>query len=205
MLMAVVVSWSTVGHATIIYTDIADAPVFEGSYDLDFNSDGIVDLVFEATAGAQFGLELQGDNRAVENGSTDLAPLAQGFLIQPDLSSTTRQWSSPGVHSGITACMTLPPPFGVTCTGEFHDQVSFMGAEFEIAGETHYGWVRIDSSFIAGGTILDYAYEASPGQGIAAGAIPEPSTWVLLVGGAIAAALGQRTHPREDDHGTASE
>lgn len=191
--LVLLMPWATAGYAGIIYVDIADVPVFQGSYDLDFDDDDVVDFTFEASGGGQFSLQVQGSNRTAENVPTDLAPLAPGFLIGPDLSSTDRHWSDPGAQVGITACMTLPPPFGFYCTGEFAGQTAFMGAQFQISGETHYGWVRIDCTFPLGGTILDYAYESNPDQAIIAGAIPEPSTLMLML--AAAGVLALRSIP----------
>lgn len=48
----------------------------------------------------------------------------------------------------------------------------FLGVRFDIGGNTHYGWVRLSVS--ASGdefTVLDYAYEATPGEPIDAGDI----------------------------------
>ena len=68
-----------------------------------------------------------------------------------------------------------------------------MGVRFEIDGNTHFGWIRIQIDTIGAfaglsddatyATILRYAYESEPGVGIEAGAgiVPEPTTLSLLV------------------------
>jgi hypothetical protein len=74
--------------------------------------------------------------------------------------------------------ITNPVPCGV----DFSGFTGFVGIEFEISGNTHYGWLRMTLHPDTGAAILrDYAYESEPGVGIIAGAIPEPST-ILLAG-----------------------
>jgi hypothetical protein len=56
-------------------------------------------------------------------------------------------------------------------------EAGILGFEFTATDDiptTHYGWLR----FIPGdtvGTLVDWAYESTPGQAIVAGAVPEPS------------------------------
>ena len=64
-----------------------------------------------------------------------------------------------------------------------------MGVQFQIAGQNHYGWVRItlNSASPSSVTVHDFAYEDQAGVGIAAGdtgaasaSIPTLSEWGLL-------------------------
>lgn len=61
------------------------------------------------------------------------------------------------------------------------EQRTHYGLEFEIDGETHYGWVQVSAPEGLGQLfeIHGWGYETIPGEPIAAGAIPEPSTMVL--------------------------
>lgn len=75
-----------------------------------------------------------------------------------------------------------------------------FGVNFDIDGESHYGWVRLStgiddqySSYI----LHDWAYETQPGIGITAGTVPEPSTWALFVIG-CACLLGRFRYFRID-------
>lgn len=56
-------------------------------------------------------------------------------------------------------------------SAEFNNATdAFLGLGFPIAGEIHYGWVRVSIDNAAGSfTIHDWAYSITPGQGIAAG------------------------------------
>ena len=48
---------------------------------------------------------------------------------------------------------------GTSCGGTFLGGIDYMGIEFDISGDTHYGWVEIESSqFFHGANILRWAY-----------------------------------------------
>jgi hypothetical protein len=63
--------------------------------------------------------------------------------------------------------------------------LDYVGVQFEIGGNTHYGWVEVEVPFrgVNGGTIRSFAYETQPGVPILAGAVPEPSALLLLTSG----------------------
>lgn len=46
----------------------------------------------------------------------------------------------------------------------------YLGVRFDIAGNTHYGWIRLDVDANANYVVKDFAYEATPNKGIKAGA-----------------------------------
>ena len=186
-------------HSDLIYRDLGDISIFDGTYDLDINLDGVTDFVFESVHASQFWIMPEAGNEAVVNGSGDLAPLTNGFEISLSL-SPPYSWSSNSVI-GISAFMTLPPPQGETGIGEFFGQTAFMGLEFSSSGSTHYAWVRLAHSDLgAGGYLVDLAYETTPDTGLAAGAgaVPEPGTVCLLcVGlGILAVQARRRDRPR---------
>ena len=59
-------------------------------------------------------------------------------------------------------------------------------------GQINYGWIgiRITNAADATGEVVGYAYETTPGVGITAGTVPEPTTIVsALFGGAMAVGL----------------
>jgi hypothetical protein len=84
----------------------------------------------------------------------------------------------------------------LSCPGNFLDGLDIVGLEFDIAGQTHYGWIEIESFDRFGPVNFQrWAYESDPGVGILAGAIPEPSTALLLVIGTLTCLLGRRRMP----------
>ena len=63
---------------------------------------------------------------------------------------------------------------------------AFVGVEFQIDGSEHYGWIGVETWWLAGvngGTITDWAYNTVPGEMILAGQVPEPSTWAMMLCG----------------------
>jgi hypothetical protein len=64
------------------------------------------------------------------------------------------------------------------------DEPGYLGFAFqnEPGGDPHYGWLQFIPSNGGTGTIVDWAYESTPGQSIEVGAVPEPATGVLLIG-----------------------
>ena len=60
-------------------------------------------------------------------------------------------------------------------------EIGYLGFRLEDGGEYYYGYMRVllgNSS--VGGTVLDWAYESTPGLGISV--VPEPSSYALLGG-----------------------
>lgn len=66
----------------------------------------------------------------------------------------------------------------------FNDAPAFFGLRFETGGASHFGWARGQITYSSSAqtyavTVFDYAYETTPGAGIAAGAVPAPGGAVL--------------------------
>jgi|GEM_PF-1040301 len=74
--------------------------------------------------------------------------------------------------------------------GHTRGKDGYLGFEFTLDDGLHYAWLhfdasgnatRADGSYIGvGGYIDGWTWETTPGRGIVAGAIPEPSVWVLV-------------------------
>ncbi len=181
--------------AVIIYVDIPEDEesfvfVSLATKDFDFNGDGAIDLIFSAS-NSGFTLRPQGNNRIITVFENNLAPLDAGFSIGEAIDNANgAQWW--GDKAFISSCMSTP--IGVQCDGAFTNLTAFMGAEFEIEGETHYGWIQIREFAGLGGFFFDFAYESEPGVGILAGAIaiPEPSVSILLFFGLAVMVLRKR-------------
>jgi len=161
------------------------------SYQMDFNHDSIIDLLFEST-GMWFDVAAQNeDNRVVASGG-DVHALPAGYSIGPGVDPELWQMDPLGVT--LNASATVPPGV-VVSSGQFLETTAYMGVQFTIDELVHYGWVRISNPFpVTGGTIMDFAYETQPGVGILAGvgAVPEPATSTLLAVGGLLLALRRR-------------
>lgn len=156
---------------------------------IDLNDDGVFDFIIPGSH-RQIDVFPQGFNRALsidQMGTLYAADLATGSFIGAD-PGDDRVW---GAGSPIMAgCSNAG---GVFCFGNFLGGIDYLGAEFDIAGKTHYGWLEIrsreDVPFI---DVLSWAYETEPGVGILAGAIPEPTATALLFAAGLLAVRRRR-------------
>lgn len=160
----------------IVYTDIDDvvidtADTFLG---IDFNDDGIVDINVGLTnfVGGP-GATANGSDGTSFNGNGIVGVPASGFYYPSNLSAgVTVDAGSPVITSErgdmyVYACY----PNSQWC-GEVVD--GFLGAAFNVGGNTHYGWVRLDVlSNGAGGAgqmiFKDFAFDATPDAAIVTG------------------------------------
>ena len=84
---------------------------------------------------------------------------------------------------------------GSAGVGPWAGMTGYMGVQFEADGETHFGWVHMTVyDEYPGMTIHSWAYESTPGEGILAGAVPEPSSAALALIGALSAWVLRRNH-----------
>lgn len=180
--------------------------------ELDLNGDGQMEFRFynasyppasywaTGVSGAGSARLLVMPNLWMADGGSSLTPLPPGFLIGPT-SDPDFMWATHDAPNAYGAALLLGSYIpeivggGLVPVGPFYGTTAFMGIQFQIGTDWHYGWVRI-----RGGTagpsedgqefylnppawILDWAYETRPDTPIVAGAVPEPSTWALLLGG----------------------
>jgi hypothetical protein len=164
---------------------------------LDLNGDGMVDFTFLASISfVGVRAENSGSLLVREPPPPDLpgpaVPLSSGFEIGPDSEIDDLIWfeghsqgpGSPGYENdfrNLILCLSG------TCVGDFKGHNAFLGVEFYIDESVHYGWVntQVEPDFPFG-RIYGWGYETDPGVSIIAGAVPEPSTLVLLAAGSIA-------------------
>jgi hypothetical protein len=181
------------GRASIIFTEIEDVPLFLGNpmkfASIDFNADGVLDAEFRSS---------ESDFRVTNTPTSRIAgklpvPPDQGNFATAFRSGTPIGLSLDQPFSWNTAASVLigcvlfhDEPPRVVCLGFWGANLDYIGVQFEIAGNTHYGWVEVEVPFFAaGGTIRSFAYESQPGVPIVAGAVPEPGTALLLAIGSL--------------------
>ncbi|SDI37941.1 T9SS type A sorting domain-containing protein [Winogradskyella thalassocola] len=154
----------------IIYTDVD--PDFTGgvtiNYGLDLDNDGTVDFNILAGATYSSGNFVQISNASISSNSilgsqpSFVYPFAldNGAAISSAQTSfysvgTLNYGSCYGGVGGSNWC-------GVTD--------KYLGLRFQIAGNTHYGWAKLDVSASGDSfTVKEYAYNATAGEAIQAG------------------------------------
>jgi len=176
-----IVAAANTAGAQVVYTDVSpDALVPTGStYDLDLNNDGTVDYQFAVSHGTymygtfpiQYDIGIvapaPGSGNAIDTltgGPTvhNTGDAINGSLLWVDDAGASYQLLGANF-----------PLLGYQ-TGNFLGATDkYMGFRFKISGADHYGWARFDFNSTA--TLLtmkDYAYDATPGTSILAGAMP---------------------------------
>jgi hypothetical protein len=117
-----------------------------------------------------------------------VADLPEGFTIGSSLDPQLAWISSDPVGGyvspGEIAFATIVQCLDIGCASEWPGGPAtrgFIGIEFELGDDLHYGYLDVMMSADApGGLLLGWAYDSRPGVPIFAGAVPEPSTWTLL-------------------------
>lgn len=167
---------------SIVWSGIQD--IDTGFLPMDLNQDSIVDFLYTFNLMAEFSVTSQDANRTG-------GPLTAGTEIDQSLadywqggSQTMVQW----IRLLDDNTVSFGPWAGV--------DNGYMGLEFEADGQTYYGWARITADYDDINVVVhEWAYESTPGIGIAAGAtgvIPEPATATLICIGGLGIALWKR-------------
>jgi len=171
----------------IVHTDINPDTVLQSSnsesYPIDFDNGGTIDLIVFAdvqdTTISGFpvtitGVAIQtlnstqviGYTQALGNETVVLADTLQNMHLI-DGSANYVDNSTPSVYPGVGLGVN-----GMNNNlGDFQSNgdLSF-GVKFDISGNTHYGWVRVDiAAGCSEGTLMEYAYQAIADSSIYAG------------------------------------
>lgn len=172
-------------------------------YQMDFNGDGSPEYTFSSANASEGGFSILGASGAAVFSLSSLdshfvVPLASGSVIWADPFPyewyVARQTPFGTLGSVFTACVNIG------CIGFFTGvESAYVGLQFQIDGQTHYGWVRVGAPLagLNGGWIYEYAYETRPNTPILAAAVPEPSAWALLGAGIGLWFIGQRKAQRD--------
>ncbi len=152
--------WFTTTQAGIVVTDNADQTLSSGgTIEIDFDGGG-AEFTFEDMGfnSPEPGVFLQTQNHhlmTVSAGEWDvILGINGGTMI--DASGT---WEDQGDAYIDPFWGTTPFPNGTDV---------YIGAEFPIGSNTHYGWIKVNwdgTNFV----VKSWAYEDTPGQGIEAG------------------------------------
>ncbi len=196
ILCAALLAGATAIHADIIHSPTNFLlgyvwfPENEEFFDLDLDSDGSVDFSLVASLNHFSGIHSETQNKYLIHPSPPpniggpVAALDSGYIIGSNSGENSpEEWFGIDDWGGLIIILNTGE------AGEFLRHRGFVGLEFEAADGTHYGWLDIEGVPNGGSYIWvhGWAYESTPGVGIAAGAVPEPSSGILFAIGAIGA------------------
>lgn len=175
-------------------------------YNIDLNGDGVFDLQHDSVGRATFlrtwgGTRILGLQQPFGGGSWyDSQPYAlpEGTLIgadspalYPEFGNLSGWWSHPSSVPGVAS---LHVRYDTGTSGFFVGTRGFIGMEFLISGEIHYGWIDLDNYNWWQSEIHGWAYESEPGKPIIAGAVPEPSAAFFAAASITGLLVRRRRH-----------
>ena len=181
--------------AQVNYTDLNPDVLVTGnldSYLLDLNGDLIPDFSFvtldESLSGTFSGLsyavdyagaqlnttvnQWAGENVITGTGRSASSDFVLVNIPQGSSVGAGNSWGSGSAILGINADISIPL-LGYSTnvqSGPMIGTTGFIGLKFDVGGNTHYGWARVEVT--ANGEILsikDYAYDGTPNTAIVAG------------------------------------
>jgi hypothetical protein len=126
-------------------------------------------------------------------------PLAAGQEIGPGAAGYTWLTGDAQTLASAISSGTIGQPW---LTGGYFPGVesAYLGFDFQQAGQTYYGWIRVGAPVVGinAGWVYDYAYETVPNTPIFAGeGVPEPSAAGLgILAAGVSYVFQGRTKPR---------
>ncbi len=155
-------------EARIIYTP-ANVQIAQGSpYNLDLNNDGITDFVLSVTTSTgKFYSFL--NVKPAQSGNLIWGTEVFAAALHPGVNIRRSKKLGAGHNLMCDNVSNSYPPW---CPG---GQKRYLGLEFNVGGQVHYGWARLNVQFGLGpdtdlnGTLTGYAYETVAHKSIKTG------------------------------------
>lgn len=155
--------------AEIVFTRTYKVIDWHAKMGLDLNNDGVADFNFGSFGtfhGGQLLIHPHGSNRVIKNpvafpGWYGASAMPAGATVGPGAMFNGRNLVLEA-ESFFSTYDTLGPWLNA--------QNKFLGLEFTINGQHHYGWARISFPSFGKGILTGYAYETVPDKPIITGA-----------------------------------
>ena len=162
------------------------------SQNIDINGDGIPDFNLNSPNGIQIDLNPLNQNSVLAvpepspNFGVLIAALMLGTVIPTSPSSLDPALVWYGTNSIYGGTAGIVAASNIGSIGYFQGNTNaYAGFQLNVGGENYLGWLYIQNLGLNIGQITSWAYQSSPNTSIPAGAVPEPSTWALLVLGCL--------------------
>lgn len=184
-------------HAGVIVTDVSpDQLLQNGALSIDLNNDAIPDFTLNNNAGIGFRYLF-------------VTPALGNFVVGTGTNAAVLNTGTsvgPGSPFSTTGSMAFQTSSGAGINVAWNNVTDrFLGFQFQISGQTFYGWALLDVSSASSPLFIDallkaYAYESTAGvpiltgaqAGPGPGAAPEPGTLTLLALGTIGLAAWRK-------------
>lgn len=164
-------------EAKIVYTSTHKVIGTNGLYPLDLNHDGTIDFLIQQR-GYPFsssGFNGLGAKGAVGNGVQGSSILASALKQGAPIGPRGQFLNSSATIGALMFNVVCTVDQGCSTKGKWGNVSNeYLGLKFKIHGKTHYGWARLNVTYMSQGhsisaTLTGYAYETIPNQGLRAG------------------------------------
>ncbi|HLT32712.1 MAG TPA: hypothetical protein VKZ98_02895, partial [Aquaticitalea sp.] len=179
--LTVAIAGAADASGQIVYTDIT--PDFSGGintdYALDLNNDGTIDFEINQDQISYYGIVTINRFRLFPTDAANEALVddpSSGMYAYPFalnsgdvISNGQTTWNNNGFSTGYQSLNYAVSYYGSLYNdGNFVDVTDkYIGLRFNISGQTHYGWARLDVNAAASiWTVKDYAYNSVAGEPI---------------------------------------
>jgi hypothetical protein len=163
---------SSQADAQIIYTDInpdSTTTIPGTSFNLDLDNGGVVDFTFNLTFGTGSGTS-QGVGITAAGTNAVAGSIVGSYTYPLALNNGDTIKSTLQFNGGSSQSMASYFGSGSSYGNWLGAADKYVGLQFYIGAQLHYGWARLDVTATANQfTIKDYAYNATPNEYIIAG------------------------------------
>jgi hypothetical protein len=162
-------------NAQVLYTDVdPDEVVANGTYDIDFDGDGTVDVSFQhvlsnfTTSSGTINIRAAAVNGDVIGPSSSSYVYASALAAGAPIAPGNPDWNV--TSSGLLG-VQFTAGSGSGTYGNWPGQTAYLGCRFVSGlGTTHYAWVQLAvDAQVNNLTIIGYAFETTPDSLILAG------------------------------------